>query len=564
MMNKRLLKLILVSGGFALNSIVGGVATAQPAFDHLACYTIKDTNARTDYTLDLTPEQTQFLQETGCAIKAQSKYMCIDVQKTNVQPPPPLSTSGSNARDYLCYQLKCPRVTNAKQVLAEDQFGLRRVYPGGAYMMCAPAEKPCAPLPTSIVGWWPLDETTGTTVADIVGGNDGTAMPSGIGIGGPTSELGGFVNTSLNFDGSTQFIEVGNPNALNLGATFTIDAWVRPTTNKACTGAGAPFACCTGAGTGTCIGDKGVRPIVDKRDTTPVGYELALYNGKLMFQMADGSGSSCVCSSNFSTHRCTNWGGGPNLADGNWHHVTVTVDPTVGHLYVDGNPAGSPFTPRPGSLSNLTDLRIGRTNLNPCGSDLFWQGDIDEVEIFNEALSQTEVTVIAAAGTKGKCKCPAAQSINIATGQFSTPVGNPDPLPWRLTAAPVGTVAFAIPGPAMVIDKNSGWTGLAGTQWVSANRTCTNVLTAECPGGDYSYELCWQQCGSAAISLQVLADNNAQVFLNGAQIGATPSNGYAAPTSVTVPDPGPGSRNCLRIDVHNNPYSGGGGDGDGT
>ena len=50
-------------------------ASAQliPPFDHLKCYKIKDFNVSTLYTLDLIPEQTQFLQETGCLLKSRAK-----------------------------------------------------------------------------------------------------------------------------------------------------------------------------------------------------------------------------------------------------------------------------------------------------------------------------------------------------------------------------------------------------------------------------------------------------------------------------------------------------------
>ena len=41
-------------------------AAALP--DHLKCYKIKDP-LKVKHTVDLTPEQTQFLKETGCVVK---------------------------------------------------------------------------------------------------------------------------------------------------------------------------------------------------------------------------------------------------------------------------------------------------------------------------------------------------------------------------------------------------------------------------------------------------------------------------------------------------------------
>ena len=53
-----------------------------------------------------------------------------------------------------------------------------------------------------------------------------------------------------------------------------------------------------------------------------------------------------------------------------------------------------------GSLANNTPLRIGTRTL---GGGWF-KGDIDELEIFNRELSETEVTDIFMAGRIGKCK----------------------------------------------------------------------------------------------------------------------------------------------------------------
>jgi CSLREA domain-containing protein len=154
------------------------------------------------------------------------------------------------------------------------------------------------------------------------------------------------------------------------------------------------------------------------------------------------------------------------------------------------------------------------------------------------------------------CQFPA--SLNISTGQNAV-VGNND-LQWRLVAAPASTTGGVGPHAAIVIAPNSAWATLPATQWVAANAQCAGTITLDCPGGLYSYELCWSQCGSLQepLLLDLLADNSATIRLNGNQIGAT-TGGFTTPTSIAVPDPGPNAMNCLQVNVTNSPHSSGAG-----
>lgn len=63
----------------------------------------------------------------------------------------------------------------------------------------------CAPPPAGMVAWWPLDETSGSTVHDVMGGHDGS-VPTGIGGLPPAPQplpygpfSGGMVNGALFF-----------------------------------------------------------------------------------------------------------------------------------------------------------------------------------------------------------------------------------------------------------------------------------------------------------------------------------------------------------------------------
>ena len=80
------------------------------------------------------------------------------------------------------------------------------------------------------------------------------------------------------------------------------------------------------------------------------------------------------------------------MADGNWHHVVITKDNTSVKAYKDGSLVGT-ITSTSGTYSNSTTLQIGRNNYNANGANNF-DGDIDQVRIYNTALDSTDVSNI--------------------------------------------------------------------------------------------------------------------------------------------------------------------------
>jgi hypothetical protein len=87
------------------------------------------------------------------------------------------------------------------------------------------------------------------------------------------------------------------------------------------------------------------------------------------------------------------------INDGNWHHVAVTVQPnaTVSHpevqLWLDGQDDTRPTTdPDAFDLTADPDVSIGR---RPANDDRYYIGLIDELYIYNRALSQAEIAALA-------------------------------------------------------------------------------------------------------------------------------------------------------------------------
>lgn len=244
--------------------------------------------------------------------------------------------------------------------------------------------KTCVTPPANMVGWYPGDNNA----------NDITASPDNGTLNGSATFAAGKVAQAFSLNGTTAYVSAPDVAKLDFGTgDFSIDAWINS----------------SGAGT--------IQPIVDKRDgdnsSVFTGYSFFTFNGNLGVQLADGTASNFVSTT--------------DVVDGTFHHVAVTVvrnSTTGGNLYVDGvsvltfNP-----TARSGSLDNGAELRIGRNSPNTI-LDPFFQGLIDEVELFNRALSASEVqSIFTAAGTAGKCKCTITCPANVTTSNDTDQCG---------------------------------------------------------------------------------------------------------------------------------------------
>jgi len=240
-------------------------------------------------------------------------------------------------------------------------------------------KRPCVPPPSGMVLWLTMDEDDpAATLNDEIFNNDGTP------VNGPLPLVGEFVENSWCFDGVDDYIEVANDTTINFGGfPIAMDAWIRTS-------------------------DTGTQRIIDKRfqdASGTLGYSLYTQGGTLWFQIADGAGSN-VCGGCPTTASCSDYDSGVFVADGTWRHVAVTVfrPPGTGTFYVDGASVGTfDASCHPDSVTNTSPLRIGASTL--AATD-FFDGCIDEVEIFRTPPTAVEIALIAGAGSGGKCRPP--------------------------------------------------------------------------------------------------------------------------------------------------------------
>jgi len=232
----------------------------------------------------------------------------------------------------------------------------------GAATAAAQPAPVCVPPPPGMVAWWPGDGTPN----DVISVNNGTWH-------GTAAYAAGEVGQAFSLDGSS-WVEAPSTVGLSPTAAITIDAWINTTRSNA------------------------TSRIVDKITAgAGDGYLLDLLGGKLRL-IVDG-----VSVTGATTLQ-------PNVT----YHVAGTYDGADLLVYVNGVVDGGPFATAVAIPTNALPVRIGTDSTTHAN---MFSGWIDEVEIFDRGLSQTEIQAIVNAGSAGKCKpqpIPASSALGLA------------------------------------------------------------------------------------------------------------------------------------------------------
>jgi hypothetical protein len=224
-----------------------------------------------------------------------------------------------------------------------------------------PTSGPGTP-PSGIQAWYKAEGNAN----DSIGKNNGTAV--GVTYGP------GEVGQAFQFAGNG---EVRVPDSPSLDTPqVTVEAWVK-------SAVASPTA------------EVNYKNLVAKGIGT---YGLYTYaDGGLAFYISDGENAPFISPD-----------AGPGIWDGQWHHVAATYDGSAVRLYADGKQVGN-GTPASVTINyNLPgthDLQVGNIS-QFAGSDGF-DGSIDELSIYNRALSASEIQAIFNAGSAGKSGAPA-------------------------------------------------------------------------------------------------------------------------------------------------------------
>jgi len=217
-------------------------------------------------------------------------------------------------------------------------------------------------LSANLVGYWKFDEGAGNKAYDSSSyGNDGT-------INGTPNWVAGQIGTALDFDGSTDFVEIPHSDSLSITEQITIAAWTNMRSNAS-----------------------GEMAIVSKGGwaANNLPYELTETPGDVIFwQFYDNEGRD-TCSPD-----------SPAVSE--WHHIVGTYDGTIFKCYIDGEMAEEwEYT---GTMpENTLSVMIGRRTTG----GTWFNGLIDEVMIFDHALTEEEVpTIMMGVGDFGQASRP--------------------------------------------------------------------------------------------------------------------------------------------------------------
>lgn len=203
-----------------------------------------------------------------------------------------------------------------------------------------------ADIDPSLVGWWKFDEGRGAVVKD-----SSRKHNNGKIIG--ASWVEGVSNKALYFDGKDDYVEIPDSRSLNPAKAITIECWINIKSETS-----------------------GSERIIEKSYNQ--AYCITHYGGnKICFEGKIGDRAQRFI-----------WPG--QVPFGKWAHIAMTYDGAILRFYVDGLDAGKASGSPAGALGKTSRvLRIG--GYDPGTAAYWFNGCIDEVKIYNRALSEKEI-----------------------------------------------------------------------------------------------------------------------------------------------------------------------------
>jgi len=192
-----------------------------------------------------------------------------------------------------------------------------------------------------LVAAYGFNEGSGSSVADISGNNNKGTLTSGV-----TWTTQGKFGNALVFNGSTGRVDIADATSLRLTGTMTLEAWVNPATVSST-------------------------------------WRDVIYKGNDNYYLMASSTQAGVPAGRAGANKVL---GTLALPTNTWTHLAVTYGNSTLRLYVNGVLASSvAYT---GSIATSTyPLQVGGDSIY----GQYFQGLIDEVRVYNRALSQSEI-----------------------------------------------------------------------------------------------------------------------------------------------------------------------------
>jgi hypothetical protein len=255
---------------------------------------------------------------------------------------------------------------------------------------------------------------------DSIGSNDGAVIGAT-----PTTDRFNQANAAYNFNGSNSRIEFSAPPPLTQAVSWTISAWVKPSS----------------------FGQAGLAVYVGlDNGGSSDGFGFGL-NGNSTLQ-----GFAPAAAGFFSSGQAF-----PNTTE--WVHVTMRRTNGIISFYMNGVKTPSDSTV---NITLPTDFTIGSQN-----GLRFFPGSVDDVRIYNRALSTNEIVQVYA-GNEGPCFPHAASATPVLFNGF-------------VVAATIADGACGYTNPPTVTIVGGGGSGATATATISNGIvTGINITSAGC------------------------------------------------------------------------------------
>lgn len=202
--------------------------------------------------------------------------------------------------------------------------------------------------------YWRLGESKGTT-AKAAAGSDGTYSVAGLALGAPGA-IAGDPDTAVTLTDGSGRITIATGASFDGLLPFSIELWVKPSPSNTTLGFAFDHTYWNG----------------DERR----GWDLLAGNNGTIFERWASKTAKSVAY-------------GDPVSVGTWHHLVGTFDGTTMRVYVDGLRAGQTTTSLelPARTSVMT---IGHQSCD-CGLTNSFIGDIDELAVYDKALTDTQI-----------------------------------------------------------------------------------------------------------------------------------------------------------------------------
>ena len=220
------------------------------------------------------------------------------------------------------------------------------------------------------VAHWKLNETSGTDAADSVGSSDGTLN----GFSG-TYWVAGKINNGLEFDGTDDYVNFGSDSSIDITGDYSISAWVYP------------------------------------HVVSGGGYFSIMHKGPGVWHKAFFiQGSKLRGYAYYSGTRASSTSTNASMAINQWQFVTLVMENDTIDLYVDGQEVS--YSSQVSGTDTQTSEAAYDLIIGGDGTDWPFDGVIDDVRVFDRALSAAEVEALYELGNTHDDEAPLAYDKN--------------------------------------------------------------------------------------------------------------------------------------------------------